>query len=50
MHAFVSVRDGRGTTEVDYVFVVFFEELDDADVVFECDNVGFGEGFEVGHV
>lgn len=30
--------------------VVFFQELDDADVVFEGDDVGFGEGLEGGHV
>lgn len=30
--------------------VVFFQELDDADVVFEGDDVGFGEGLEGWHV
>ena len=30
--------------------VVFFQELDDTDVVFEGDDVGVGEGFEGWHV
>lgn len=30
--------------------VVFFEESNDADVVFEGDDVGSGEGFEGWHV
>ena len=30
--------------------IVFFQELDYADVVFEGDDVGIGEGFEGWHV
>ncbi len=33
-----------------YLSVFLFEEKDDADVVFEGDNVGFGEGLQRGHV
>lgn len=33
-----------------YLGVVFFEEENDPEVVLECDDVGFGEALEWGHV
>ena len=45
------MRSKRGfDAENSYLNIIFIQEKDDSNIVMESHNVGFGEGFDRGHI